>query len=116
MLGGWLRYNATIGRLDAHCAAHAGCKMDRTLRKGPVGLLCAWLAVAADVPDRAAHSVMKWGLSQREALPQRLQARNDFVQLRVEQASTYGAILDLELALRESADEPASIPCHWAAP
>ena len=114
--GGWLRYNATLGRLDAHCAAHAGCKMDRALRKGLVGLLCAWLAAAADAPHRAAHSDMKWTLSQREALPQRLQGRNDFVQLRVEHAGAYGAILDQELALRESADEPASIPCHWAAP
>ena len=46
--GGWLRYNATQGKIDAHCGqGHAfgkNCKMDRGLAKGPSGLHMAWLS------------------------------------------------------------------------
>ena len=46
--GGWIRYNASKRQGDAHCGLHPGCKMDRGMWRGTVGLSAAWLAAATD--------------------------------------------------------------------
>ena len=74
--GGWLRYNRALGRLDAHCGAHLGsCKMDRSLRKGCIGLNLSWLQCSAE--NKTDHNVSKWrcsdstGFEARHQLEQR---------------------------------------------
>ena len=42
--GGWLRFSREKPRLDSHCMFHGrSCKMDRTVRKGPIGYALLWL-------------------------------------------------------------------------
>ena len=46
--GGWLSFSAVQKTCDAHCRRHSikqsKCKMDRSLKKGNIGLSLAWLA------------------------------------------------------------------------
>ena len=51
--GGWFHFSAELGRLDAHCGQHSGgCKMDRTLKKGTIGLSMAWLSHVCESKDQ----------------------------------------------------------------
>ena len=44
--GGWLRFNGTMHKLDAHCNRHGPkCKMDGSLAKGNIGHCLAWLII-----------------------------------------------------------------------
>ena len=110
--GGWLRYNPTLCRLDAHCACHAACKMDRALRKGPVGLLCARLAAGFELPDRAAHNDLKRVLSHGDAFARRVEAREELRRLRVTHGGIYSEILEQEHGQRGEGGEPAALACH----
>ena len=110
--GGWLRFSKNIGRLDGHCKRHGiGCKMDRTLRRGTLGLTLAWLAdTVADTKED--HDMFKVFLSAAEGFDRRESARARFVS-----AASGGlaqTILDCERELREgAADEPRSLACGF---
>lgn len=105
--GGWMRFSETLGRLDAHCGRHDGCKMDRSLKKGPLGLCVAWLATPA--ADKVAHTELKFVLSQESALQERRLARDRFRASAEVSGGLFQKVLDIELALRGSAEEPASL-------
>jgi hypothetical protein len=59
---GYLVWNDASSSLDAHCddprhySASNPCRLNRTCRGRPLGLLIQWLA--ADVPDQATHKAM----------------------------------------------------------
>ena len=76
--GGLLRYNRALGRLDAHCGAHLGsCKMDRSLRKGCIGLNLSWLQCSAE--NKTDHNVSKWTCSDSTGYEARKKCRDDFI-------------------------------------
>ena len=89
---GWLRYNPLLCRLEAHCGSDAACKMDRALRKGPAGLLCAWLVAGAELLDRAAHNDLKRVLSHGDAFARRVESREELRRLRVIHGGVYSEI------------------------
>ena len=109
--GGYLRFNRTLRRLDAHCTqAHckpSGCKMDRSIAKGVVGLQLAWLA--HETTYKEMHDVQKGIISSEAELELRTKARAEFSLL----ASTHGGlpkeILDFEKEIRGSNDEPLKV-------
>lgn len=107
--GGWLRYNKDLGRLDSHCRWHAGCKMDRTLKRAPVGLCMSWLS--KDVGDKGQHDELKVHLSMPAAREDRMQGRAMFASLADRHGGVFRDVLELEQHLRGGAtDEPESLP------
>ena len=108
--GGWLRFHPGLGRCGAHCAAHAGCKMDRRLIVGCVGLSLAWLE-AGRVCTRADHAALKETLTRDDKRETRAAQRAAF-HGRAQNDASCGAILDRERELREgAATEPLTVPC-----
>ena len=112
--GGWFRYSPSARRLDAHCRAHgASCKMDRSLRKGPIGLACLWLVSKAG--NKIEHDRLKYTLSQADKHIDRERARASFQALAATNLGDYKAIVDLELDLRGTRDEPLALACPMTA-
>lgn len=108
--GGWLRWSETKSRCDAHCCYHKGCKMDRVLTKGPVGLSCAWLAGGAGI-DRASHVVLKETLSGADGFPTRNTARERVIAMALTD-EVKQEILDVEARARSGdRSEPDVIAC-----
>jgi len=106
--GGWLRYSETYGRCDAHCRRHGGgCKMDRSLKKGPVGLEMAWLGAPAIT--KADHDAMKTTLSAEAAHGNRVHARNRFLAIAGKKLGTYRDIVEHEARARGSREEPLEL-------
>ena len=75
---GWFMYSERLSRLDSHCMMHRGCRMNRTLRRGCVGLCTAWLQATADCLDKEAHDTMKLVLSREESRDDREAGRRMF--------------------------------------
>ena len=98
VLGGWLRYSETMARLDAHCAQHGpSCKMDRALKKGPVGLVVAWLAHTCGT--KVEHDTAKGHISSHAARAQRLGGRATFKSMAASRGGQYQAVLQQEARL-----------------
>ena len=112
--GGWIRYNTAKRQGDAHCGLHAGCKMDRGLWRGTVGLSTAWLAAAAD-PNltRADHVCLKEELSGPDGFDRRLAARTALVDLSMESEAVHErCLVEIERQARSGDDfEPPEIAC-----
>ena len=108
--GGWLRYNTVKERCDSHCGTHAGCKMDRTTRKGALGLSLAWLEAGVN-STRFEHIVLKDTLSNASSFSIRNAARQSFVA----DAAAFPQKMELLVAERDSRDgvmdEPHALAC-----
>jgi len=76
--GGWFYYSETLMRLDAHCHVHTKCAMNRTLRKGPIGLLMAWLESAETCASKEDHDQAKEDLSHGDSREARVRGRDAF--------------------------------------
>ena len=108
--GGWVRYSQEKGRLDSHCRYHDGCKMDRTLRKGSIGLALAWLQ-AGQGGDKAFHVTAKETLSSAEGFEARSAARADFRE-RAAASPLIADIVQCESNLRDGDQtEPPTLAC-----
>jgi hypothetical protein len=91
--GGWLKFSQTLGRLDAHCSRHGGgCKMDRSLRKGPIALHMAWLTCAA--ANKAEHDAAK--ITVIYDIEATTRGKEVFVAMAQGQGGLYQTILDAE--------------------
>ena len=107
--GGWLRYNATLEKLDSHCNRHGrDCKMDGQLSKGILGLHLAWLGATAD--SKHEHDKCKAPLSRQEELARRQASRKIFMHLAQVQGGVFQQVVDHEFRLRKNNDEPLSVP------
>lgn len=105
---GWLRFNSSLGRLDAHCRSHPGCKMDRSLKKGPIGLCMAWLSHRSG--DKAEHDTAKVTLSAACSFAERQEGRQAFRALAADRGSVFQEALDRESEMRSGqAEEPDSL-------
>ena len=110
--GGWLRFNDTMHKLDAHCNRHGPkCKMDGSLAKGNIGHCLAWLT--APGTSKELHDKQKFPLSEASALETRRDARNIFMHLAALQGGLYQEVLDAEHKLRMSNDEPVSVSGYY---
>ena len=104
--GGWLRWHRELGKLDSHCRFHGkACKMDRSLSKAPIGLLCAWLsrgcACGTKVEDgqadsKGVHDALKAELSAAHSKIEREAFRFEFANLANEKGGIYLQILEDE--------------------
>ena len=107
--GGWLRYNSTLDRLDAHCNRHGPkCKMDGMLAKGNIGHCLAWLKAPGDTKEL--HDKAKKPLSDPEGLEERKACRTIFKNLAAAQGGLFQHVWDAEFKLRNSNDEPVMVP------
>ena len=108
--GGWLRYSHALGRLDSHCSRHTGgCKMDRQLKKGTIGLSMAWLAAHASNKDE--HDTLNVALSDTGSIQDRNSGRSRFAALAAQREGLFRSVLDREAELRGGrVDEPTHIP------
>ena len=111
---GWLRFNASLGRIDAHCAVHAKCKMDRSAAKGTLGLSLAWLQRGADRPCRDLHTLDKIACSVEAAQSEREAARDAFTATAATDKVAEVVIRLEERCRRGDRSEPAKI--HFVAP
>ena len=66
---GWFMYSEKLSRLDSHCMMHSNCRMNRTLRRGCLGLCASWLQATADCSDKDAHDTMKLVLRSQSRPP-----------------------------------------------
>ena len=107
--GGWLRYNAAHGRLDAHCRHHAGgCKMDRALKKGPIGLSMAWLGAKAGTKHE--HDTLKETISSESGHSGRVQGRCHFTKMADKRQGLYKDVVEHEARPRGGdREEPVKI-------
>ena len=115
--GGWLRFNEEKKCCDAHCSAHAGCKMDRRLRpmkpRGGQGRVVAtellWLSKAC--ADKAEHHEYKVTAGEPDSWERRKELRAMFAQ-RAESEDIVARILRAERPRDEedSDDEPLYVP------
>ena len=115
--GGWLRFNEEKQCCDAHCSAHAGCKMDRRLRpmkpRGGQGRVVAtellWLSKAC--ADKAEHDEYKLTAGLPDSRERRKELRAMFAQ-RAESEDIVARILRAERPRDEedSDDEPLYVP------
>ncbi len=110
--GGYLKFSESAGRLDAHCGLHDGCKMDRSLRRGALGLSIAWLQSRA--ADKKDHDLLKEQLSSSAEWQKRVEGRKYFEELASQHGGLYTAVLDAEKKLRgdKACAEPSYIPCQ----
>ena len=114
--GGWLLWNESEGRLDSHCPTHASCRMNKMLRKGPVGLALAWLADdSIHVPnDKTSHDIAKEILSSQEHLEVRKASRRRFESYAEDgnpHADRFRGVLRQEQDIRNALDEPVFLQC-----
>ena len=115
--GGWLLHSESLGRLDAHCPAHAGCRMNSTLRKGPLGLCLAWLGDASvhTPEDKEGHDVAKEVLSSAASFKIRREARARFESYAaggLPDSDRFLAVMRQEADIRNAvSDEPAFLAC-----
>jgi hypothetical protein len=109
--GGWIRFNATLGRADAHCSSHASCKMDRTCRNGTLGLSLLWLSCG--VGSKVDHVLAKESCSGPARHGDRNRARTAFGALaRASTTSAQYRLLMMERAQRDGVDaEPRRLAC-----
>ena len=106
--GGWLRFSQQASRLDAHCdeVSHGGnCKMDRSLKKCPLGLCLAWLACHSCL-DKADHNEFKKAVANPDYFDERSRCRAEFPTIPGLPAELIHDILAAELAAHGSNDEP----------
>ena len=106
--GGWLLWSHALERLDSHCHVHKGCRMNRSLRKGPLGLALAWLGAAADCADKASHDQQKEDISRE--YDKRAAGRETFREL-VEARADFKQVWDHEYEVRADSSEPRVIDC-----
>lgn len=93
--GGWLRFNKSQGRLDAHCERHGlNCKMDRVLHKGPIGLHMAWLADPA--ANKTDHDQAKAVLASHEGEDACASGRDTFMRLAATEKGLFQDIVEEE--------------------
>ena len=88
--------------------------MNRTLRKGPIGLSLLWLQTARDHPDKLSHDQAKEDLSSRRSFELRQSSRAEFeAECRDggPHADRYEHVRLQELDLRGDSSEPAFIDC-----
>ena len=81
--GGWLKYSKKLGRLDSHCAniEHGtGCKMDRQIQKGVLGLQLLWLSKHT-CHGKSEHDDLKSECSEQECQGKCRELRQAFVAL-----------------------------------
>ena len=111
--GGWVRFNQTLKRFDSHCNKldHGqGCKMDRHMKRGVIGLALAWLG--CDEVSRQTHEMQKELLSHEISREKRSAGRLDFKRLAEIYDDDYRLALDVEMKERGTNDEPSSIYCR----
>ena len=104
-----------MGKLDSHCSQcfhAAGCKMDRSLKHGTIGLAMLWLSTTE--LDKEGHDMQKAILSDVGKLKERKEKRAEFVRIAEAQGGDYLLVLAREKELRGTSDEPANIPCRSA--
>ena len=119
--GGYLLWSRRLHQLDAHCATHPNCKMDRTLNAPrfsgsfsgqgrPVGLHMAWLAAGPTTADKYEHLELKKSLGRIGSHAARVRGREVFMGMA--QANLVArAILEDERPRHEGESaEPASVP------
>ena len=108
--GGWLRYSTLKGRCDAHCGTHlrCGCKLDRSLCKGSLGLSMAWLTLAKDY-DVMGHKDVRKHIGQPAFLQERRAGRTLFMELAASKQGIYQEVLEKEKELYGSSEEPAMV-------
>ena len=119
LTGGWLKFNPHAnrsGQVDAHCAWHKGCKMDRAITRRAVGLHTAWLAAGEDPTCTAAkHDELKWILSQESEFERRQVCRLDtcdFAALKPDEHPLKKLLEAEALATGfDNTEEPPSVPC-----
>ena len=100
--GGWLKFSMALGRCDAHCARHGlGCKMDRVLRKQPIGRHMAWLSDTS--ANKAQHDAAKSALAEPSSELAVKRGREAFVKLAREKKGLFQTILDEEAKYEPSA-------------
>ena len=112
--GGWIRYNASKRQGDAHCGLHPGCKMDRGMWRGTVGLSTAWLAAATDPNlSRVDHICLKEELSGPDGFDRRLAARMALVDSSMEAEAVHErCVVEFDRQARSGDDfEPPEIAC-----
>ena len=103
-----MRYSEKWNRLDAHCRRHpGGCKMDRQLKKGPIGLHMAWLAAAATTKD--AYDRLKVDLSGEAGHEKRVHGRRAFLHMTEKKQGLYKDIVEHEARLRGDREEPLTV-------
>ena len=106
---GWLRYSKVHQRLDCHCGTHPGCKMDRSLRKGNIGLAVLWLRSLGG--DKEDHAINKKLLSLSDKQVDRQRGRDEYkLEMESRGCPLMKAIWDHERELRSNNDEPTYIP------
>ena len=84
--------------------------MDRSLKRGAIGLSCAWLMVHQKL-SKDVHQAMKQVLSEVGSEEARVKARDVFVGMANEKGGLYKDILDEEKRLYGSSKEPQSHKC-----
>ena len=113
--GGWLRINPRLGRADAHCAKHRGCKFDRGLKFKTLGLSLCWLSEGHEVTMEE-HQVAKEIVSERTYYEKRKACRAAFTS---NTAAMHRALVTLEKCVTEESgavDEPVSLYCRSIVP
>ena len=107
--GGWLRFSETQQRLDSHCGQHGQkCKFDKTLRKCPVGVACAWLAHECQTKEE--HDLYKAQVSSAAEKPTRELHRASFTGEAERLGGLHKTILDCEYKASGRRLEPDTIP------
>ena len=107
-------FSASLMRLDAHCVDH-GCRMNRTLRRGPIGLSYAWLANGCG--GKGLHDEDKQILSAVASYDIRADARRAFCALADAAAghpqhAIIAEVVRMELELRGGdSSEPGWLQC-----
>lgn len=110
--GGEIRVNTKLSRIDAHCrgCGHgAGCKMDRTGAKGPLGLSLLWLKWGKNCASKEEHEALQSGLAVADFQAQRDELRHAWKASAASQAGVYQAALDIEMEKRGDISEPPAI-------
>ena len=114
---GWLRVHREKRRIDAHCAYHRNCKMDRVASRAPIGLALLWMSrgrpgVAA---DKCIHDSHKLRCSLEQCFEDRQAARDIFKALAIEGDARACALAIERDARDDGADhELQSIKCSAA--
>ena len=85
--------------------------MDRSLKKGPVGLACAWLALHSHVSihTKLDHDVLKAVIGSASGLADRKLARDAFAAQAQAEGGLFLQVLEAEYEATGSRDEPDTV-------